>query len=105
MYAVINVGGSKQYRVKVGQTVRLEKHEVEVGTSIKFDKVLMISDGENTQVGIPHLAGFVVEADVVSQGRAKKIKIIKFRRRKHHKKQMGHRQWYTDVKITGIRAA
>ncbi len=104
MYAVIMNGG-KQYRVKEGQSIKLEKLAMDAGTTIEFDKILMVSDGEKTQVGAPYLQGCTVKADVVGHGRAEKIKIIKFKRRKHHLKRMGHRQWYTEVKITGIEAA
>lgn len=101
MYAVIKTGG-KQYRVEEGDTLRVEKLEVATGETVDFDQVLLVVDGENVQVGQPLLAGAKVVAEVVEQGRHKKIKIVKFRRRKHHRKQQGHRQWYTAVKITGI---
>ncbi|MEW6990237.1 50S ribosomal protein L21 [Colwelliaceae bacterium 6441] len=101
MYAVFQSGG-KQHRVTEGQTVRLEKIELEVGASVDFDNVLMIADGENINVGAPYIAGGKVTAEVVTQGRGDKIKIVKFRRRKHSRKQAGHRQWFTEVKITGI---
>ena len=103
MYAVIQSGG-KQHRVKEGQVVRLEKIESETGATIDFDKVLMVADGENVNVGAPYVDGAKVSGEVVAHGRGKKVKIIKFRRRKHHMKQMGHRQWFTEVKITGISA-
>ncbi|ASK35085.1 50S ribosomal protein L21 [Alloalcanivorax mobilis] len=101
MYAVIKTGG-KQYRVEEGDTLRVEKLEVATGESVDFDQVLLVADGDNVQVGQPLLAGAKVTAEVVEQGRHKKIKIVKFRRRKHYRKQQGHRQWYTAVKITGI---
>lgn len=103
MYAVI-VSGGKQYRVKEGQTIQLEKLEVETGASVEFDKVLMVSEGDSTQVGTPYLKGHIVKANVVGHGRGDKIRIIKMKRRKHHMKRMGHRQWYTEVKITAIQA-
>ncbi|GLX82835.1 50S ribosomal protein L21 [Thalassotalea eurytherma] len=101
MYAVFQSGG-KQHRVTEGQVVRLEKLELEVGSSVDFDNVLMIADGENINVGAPYIAGGKVTAEVVTQGRADKVKIVKFKRRKHSRKQAGHRQWFTEVKITGI---
>ena len=101
MYAVFQSGG-KQHRVTEGQTVRLEKIELEVGASVEFDNVLMIANGEDINVGAPYIAGGKVTAEVVTQGRGDKIKIVKFRRRKHSRKQAGHRQWFTEVKITGI---
>lgn len=101
MYAVIKSGG-KQHRVKEGQVVRLEKIEAETGANIDFNEVLMVADGENIQLGTPLVAGAVVSAEVVDHGRAKKVNILKFKRRKHHMKRQGHRQWYTEVKINGI---
>jgi large subunit ribosomal protein L21 len=104
MHAVI-VSGGKQYRVKEGQAIKLEKLEFEVGDSLSFDKILMISDGVKATIGAPFVTGAVVKADVLSHGRGDKIRIIKFKRRKHHMKRMGHRQNYTEVRITGIQAA
>lgn len=101
MYAVFQSGG-KQHRVTEGETVRLEKLSNVTGEKIDFDQVLMISDGETIKVGSPLINGGLVQAEVMAHGRADKIKIIKFRRRKHYRKQQGHRQWFTDVKIIGI---
>ncbi|AXQ13365.1 MULTISPECIES: 50S ribosomal protein L21 [Shewanella] len=103
MYAVFQSGG-KQHRVAEGHTVRLEKIEVATGETIEFDQVLLIADGENVQVGTPLVAGGKVVATVVSHGRGEKVTIQKFNRRKHHEKKMGHRQWFTEVKITAINA-
>lgn len=103
MYAVIESGG-KQHKVQPGQTVKLEKLPNDPGQVIDFDKVLMVSNGDDIKVGSPYLDGATVSAEVVGLGRGKKIKIIKFKRRKHHMKRMGHRQWYTEVKITDIKA-
>lgn len=102
MYAVIESGG-KQHRVIEGETLKLEKIEVAPGDTIEFDKVLMVGEGEGVNIGTPYVKGGKVTAEVVSQGRHKKVKIMKFRRRKHSMKQAGHRQWYTEVKITGIK--
>jgi len=101
MYAVIKSGG-KQHRVKEGQVVRLEKIEAETGATIDFEDVLMVADGDNVTLGTPVVSGAVVSAEVVNHGRAKKVNIIKFKRRKHHMKRQGHRQWFTEVKINGI---
>jgi len=101
MYAVIKTGG-KQYRVQEGQTLKLEKLEVATGETLNFDEVLLVSDGENIKVGAPLVEGAKVTAEVVDHGRGDKVRIIKFRRRKHSMKRQGHRQWYTEVKITGI---
>ena len=103
MYAVIQTGG-KQYRVEEGSTLKVEKLEVGVDESVEFDKVLMVQSGDAVKVGQPFIDGGKVTATVTSQGRHKKVKIIKFKRRKHHMKQMGHRQYYTEVQITGISA-
>ncbi|EIC31391.1 MULTISPECIES: 50S ribosomal protein L21 [Methylomicrobium] len=103
MYAVIQTGG-KQYRVAEGTTLKIEKLELGTGDSVEFDKVLLVGSGDAVKVGAPFIEGGKVSATVLSQGRHKKIKIIKFRRRKHHMKQMGHRQYYTEVRITGISA-
>jgi len=103
MYAVIQTGG-KQYRVKEGATLKIEKLELGEGDSIEFDKVLMVGEGSDVKIGQPFVVGGKVSATVTSQGRHKKVKIIKFKRRKHHMKQMGHRQYYTEVQITGISA-
>ena len=104
MYAVFKSGG-KQHRVQEGDTVRLEKLEVAEGEAVEFDEVLLVGEGESVSVGAPFVSGSLVSAEVVSHGRGDKVKILKFRRRKHHMKQAGHRQWYTDVKITGIAAS
>ncbi len=102
MYAVITSGG-QQYRVEAGQILKLAKIPAEVGKTIQIEKVLMLVDGDKIKVGKPYLTDTNVKASVVSHGRHKKIRIIKFRRRKHHMKQMGHRQDYTEVKITEIK--
>ncbi|CZF84069.1 50S ribosomal protein L21 [Enterovibrio sp. ZSDZ35] len=103
MYAVFQSGG-KQHRVSEGQTIRLEKLDIETGSTVEFDSVLLVANGEEITVGAPFVAGGKVTAEVVTHGRGDKVKIVKFRRRKHSRKQMGHRQWFTEVKITGISA-
>ena len=103
MYAVI-VSGGKQHRVEEGETLKLEKLNSEVGSSIDFDRILLVANGDDVKIGEPVVAGAKVSAEIVSHGRGKKVRIVKFKRRKHHMKQMGHRQWYTEVKITGISA-
>lgn len=101
MYAVIKSGG-KQYKVRKGDTIRVEKIDAEEGGEIRLNDVLMVADGEDISVGTPVVPGAKVAATVKSHGRGAKIKVIKFRRRKHHRKQMGHRQAYTELEITGI---
>lgn len=101
MYAVFQSGG-KQHRVAEGQTVRLEKIEVALGGAVEFSDVLMVGEGSDVKIGAPYVDGGKVTAEVVTHGRGDKIKVVKFRRRKHSRSQMGHRQWFTEVKITGI---
>ena len=101
MYAVIKTGG-KQYRVTQGDTLRVETLDASEGDAVEFDQILMVGDGEDVKIGTPLVDGGKVTATVKGHGRAKKVEIIKFRRRKHHMKRMGHRQNYTEVEITGI---
>ncbi len=103
MYAVI-ISGGKQHRVAEGETLKLEKLNAEVGGNIEFDRILLIANGDDIRVGAPNVEGAKVTAEVITHGRGKKIQIMKFKRRKHHMKQAGHRQWFTAVKITGISA-
>ena len=101
MYAVIETGG-KQYRVAQGETLRVEKLAAAEGAAVEPDRVLMIADGDNLKIGAPYVAGGKVTATVKAHGRGDKVEIIKFRRRKHYRKQIGHRQHYTELQITGI---
>jgi len=101
MYAVIKSGG-KQYRVSAGQTINVEKLSVDEGATIELSDILMVADGDNINIGTPFVASAKVSAVVESHGRGDKIYIVKFRRRKHHLKRMGHRQSYTALKITDI---
>ena len=101
MYAVIKTGG-KQYRVTEGETLKVEKLDAEEGASVEFDQVLMIADGDRIQVGAPYVEGARVTATVKSQGRGPKLVIVKFRRRKHYRKTQGHRQSYTELRVSGI---
>ena len=101
MYAVIESGG-KQHRVEPGEVLRLEKLDASEGETVNFDKVMMIGEGENVQIGTPFVDGGAVTAEVVSHGRGDKVTIIKMRRRKHYRRQAGHRQYFTEVKIKDI---
>lgn len=103
MYAVIVTGG-KQYKVTEGEFLKVEKLEVGTGEAVTFDRVLLVGNGDDVKVGAPVVEGAKVTAEVVAQGRHDKVRIIKFRRRKHHMKRQGHRQWFTEIKITGIQA-
>lgn len=104
MYAVFATGG-KQYRATTGDILKIEKLDAEKGATVELDQVLMVGEGEDVKVGTPYLKGGKVTATVVDQGRGKKVKILKFKRRKHHMKQMGHRQDFTQIEITGIAAS
>jgi large subunit ribosomal protein L21 len=101
VYAIIATGG-KQYRVKEGDHIQVEKLAGDPGEKIEFDQVLLLADGDDVSIGTPYVDGSKVTGEVQNQARSKKIEIIKFKRRKHHMKRMGHRQSYTQVKITGI---
>ena len=103
MYAVIATGG-KQYRVATGDVITVEKIASEPGSEVQFDHVLMVGEGEQVTVGTPYVNGGKVSGKVLAQERGDKILVVKFRRRKHYRKQMGHRQHYTKVEITGISA-
>lgn len=101
MYAVI-VSGGKQHRVKEGEWLKLEKIDAATGDTIEFDQVLMVGAGADVKIGAPLVEGSKVTAEVLSHGRHDKVKIVKFNRRKHYRNETGHRQWYTEVKITSI---
>jgi len=103
MYAVIESGG-KQHRVVEGEVLNVELLEAAAGDKIDFNEVLMVGNGADVKIGAPFVSGGKVSAEVVGHGRADKIRVIKFRRRKHFRKQMGHRQWFTQIKITAISA-
>ena len=101
--SIIETGG-KQYRVRVGDVLRIEKLAAEVGDKVVFDKVLLIDSGEpdSAEIGAPYLEGAKVTGEVQDQTRGEKIRIIKFRRRKHYKRETGHRQYISVIKVTGI---
>ena len=101
MYAVIATGG-KQYRVAEGDVVRIEKLPAEAGAAVEFDKVLVVGKGADIKVGKPFVSGSKVTGTVQKHGKGDKVRIVKFRRRKHYMRQGTHRQQYTEVKITGI---
>lgn len=101
MYAVI-ISGGKQHRVVEGETLKVEKIEAATESTIEFDQVLMVGEGADVKIGAPFVTGAKVTAQIIAQGRHDKVTIIKFKRRKHHMKRAGHRQWFTEIKITGI---
>lgn len=101
MQAVI-VSGGQQYRVKEGQLIKVQKIDQELGSSVELNDVLMILGDDTPKIGAPFVKGSSVKAEIISHGRGEKIEIIKFRRRKHHMKRQGHRQSFTQIKITQI---
>ena len=101
MYAVIESGG-KQHRVEPGEVLQLEKLDVAEGETVDFDRVMMVGEGEKVEIGTPYVDGGKVTAEVLGHGRGDKVTVIKMRRRKHYRRQAGHRQHYTEVKITDI---
>ncbi|PIE35388.1 MAG: 50S ribosomal protein L21 [Gammaproteobacteria bacterium] len=103
MYAVVKTGG-KQYRVSEGDRLKVESIKADEGAEVTLDEVLMIGNGDSVTIGAPQVDNASVTARVVAQGRGKKVRIIKFKRRKHYRKQMGHRQNFTELEITGIKA-
>ncbi len=103
MFAVFASGG-KQHRVTEGEIIKLELITAEPGEEVVFDKVLMVANGDEVSVGQPYVDGGKVTAEVISHDRGKKIRIIKFKRRKDYMRRQGHRQWYTELKITAISA-
>ena len=102
MFAVIESGG-KQHRVEEGEVLRLEKLAAGPGETVPFDRVLLIAEGDDIKVGTPFVDGGEVTAEVVGEGRGDKVTVIKFKRRKNYHRKQGHRQSYTEVRVTGIR--
>jgi len=101
MYAVIESGG-KQHRVEPGEILQLEKLDIAEGETIDLEKVMMIGEGDKLEIGMPYVKGGKVTAQIISHGRSDKVKIIKMRRRKHYRRQAGHRQHFTKVEIKEI---
>ena len=101
MYAVIKTGG-KQYRVQVGEKIKVEQIPADVGSQVVIDQVLMVSNGELVTIGTPLVAGATVQVTVIAQDRADKVRIFKMRRRKHYQKRQGHRQNYSEIFIGSI---
>jgi large subunit ribosomal protein L21 len=101
MYAIFRAAG-KQFRAEKGKTVRLPLMEAEAGAKVTFDEVLLSSDGQTIRAGTPLVSGARVEAEVVGQGKEPKIYVFKFKRRKNYRRKTGHRQKYTEVRITDV---
>jgi large subunit ribosomal protein L21 len=104
MYAVVATGG-KQYKVQEGEVLRVEKLDGEVGQTVAFDQVLMVSNGETVRVGCPVLESIAVSGHIVEQGKAKKILVFKYKRRKRYRRTRGHRQQFTAIQIDRIEAS
>ena len=103
MYAVVRTGG-KQYRLGIGDSIKVEKLPNEVGNIIELSQILMVSDGVEVKVGTPLLTGASVKAEIVGHGRNKKIRVFKMKRRKKYRRTQGHRQAFTQLKVTEINA-
>ncbi len=103
MFAVFASGG-RQHRVTEGEVIKLQLLPVEPGEEVVFEKVLIVADGDDVNVGTPYVDGGKVTAEVISHDRGKKIQVLKFKRRKDYLRRQGHRQWFTELKITGISA-
>jgi large subunit ribosomal protein L21 len=103
MYAVFKTGG-KQYRATTGDVIKVEKIEAEKGATLELDQVLMVGEGEDVKIGAPFLEGGKVTVTVLDHGRRDKINVIKFKRRKNYRRKIGHRQYFTQIEITGIDA-
>jgi large subunit ribosomal protein L21 len=101
MYAVFRSGG-KQYRASKGDRLKLEKIEAEEGAKVSFDEVLLVGEGGDVEVGTPYLSGGSVSATVLKQGKSRKVNVVKFRRRQNYLRQHTHRQFFTEVEVTGI---
>jgi large subunit ribosomal protein L21 len=101
MYAIVNTGG-KQYKIRQGDILRIEKIPGELGSPVSFDRVLMFSDGENIRIGQPVLDDVAVNGHIVEQGKSKKIIVFKYKRRKRYRRKQGHRQPFTTIKIDSI---
>tara|TARA_B100001123_G_scaffold44203_1_gene45306 strand:+ start:392 stop:703 length:312 start_codon:yes stop_codon:yes gene_type:complete len=103
MYAVVRTGG-KQYRLGIGDSVKVEKLPNEVGNVVELSQILMVSDGSDVKVGTPLVAGASVKAEIIGHGRNKKIRVYKMKRRKKYRRTQGHRQSFTQLKVTEIKA-
>ncbi|NLG52282.1 MAG: 50S ribosomal protein L21 [Chloroflexi bacterium] len=103
MYAVVETGG-KQYKVTVGETIDVERLKADIGETVELDRVLMVADGEQVQVGSPVVDGASVSATVVDHDRARKVIVFKYRAKQRYRRKTGHRQDYTRLRIDEIKA-
>ena len=103
MYAVVELSG-KQHKVEVDQTLDIDLQKAEKGSKITFDNVLLLADGDNVQIGLPYLENATVTAEVMDIVNGEKLSILRFRRRKHSMRKIGHRQKFTKIQIKEIKA-
>ncbi len=103
MFAIVDIAGTQE-KVETGMKLKVPLHEGETDTKLSFDKVLLLADGDDVKIGTPLLSGISVEAKILNHGRYDKIRIQKFQRRKRHRRVKGHKQHYTEIEITGIKA-
>lgn len=103
MFAVVDIAGFQEI-VKEGATLRVPLHADDSGKKIKFENVLLVADGDKVTFGAPYIAGATIEVEVIKHGKEDKVRIQKFQRRKRYRRVKGHRQAYTEVKVTGIKA-
>ncbi len=101
MYEVVDIHGF-QYRIEKGETLRVPKYDLEIGSKLKLSEVLLVSDGDSTAVGAPFVEGVEVEATVTAHGRDKKIIVFKKKRRKDYSVKRGHRQDFTEIRVDDI---
>ena len=101
MYAIINISG-KQYKVISGARIRVPKQDGETGSRLTFDQVLLIKDGDNTEIGATTLKGASVTGTIIDHGKEKKILVYKKKRRKGYQRKNGHRQWFTEIEFNNI---
>ena len=102
MYALVDING-KQYRAEKGARLKVDSLTKEEGDRMEFESVLMVSDEGQVKIGTPYVEGSSVEATVQAQGKGRKVDVIKFKRRKNYKRAHGHRQAYTEIRVTGIK--
>ncbi len=102
MYAIVETGGT-QIKVSEGEILRIPKIETEINQRISLDKVLLVADGQEVKIGHPYLDGVSVEAEVVGSGKEKKVTVFKFKRRVKYRRKIGHRQPYTEIKVSSIK--
>lgn len=102
MYAIVEIAGTQE-KVEKGMKLKVPLHDIEAEKTVTFDKILLLADGDNIQIGAPLLSGVTVEAKVLGHGRGDKVRVVKAHRRKRYRRVKGHRQHYTEIEVTGIK--